>query len=50
MEEHTREIIQRIERWLDQGMGSCVLRRPQNAKLVVDAMHFFDLPILRASL
>jgi hypothetical protein len=44
LEEHTREIVQKIEHWLDQGMGTCVLRKPQNAKLVVDAMHFFDLP------
>ena len=44
LEEHSREIVQKIEHWLDQGMGSCVLRNPQNAKLVVESMHFLGLP------
>lgn len=43
-EKHTREIVEKIERWLDQGMGSCVLRSPENAAILVNAMHFFDLP------
>ncbi|MCB1230508.1 MAG: transposase [Verrucomicrobiae bacterium] len=32
----------RIESLLDQGLGNCALRTPENAKLVADAFHFFD--------
>jgi REP element-mobilizing transposase RayT len=34
--------MRRIEKWLDQGMGSCRLKDPQAAKVIVDAMHHFD--------
>jgi REP element-mobilizing transposase RayT len=34
--------LQRIEQWLDQGMGSCPLKRPDIANIVVDALHHFD--------
>jgi REP element-mobilizing transposase RayT len=37
-----REQMRRIERWLDQGMGSCCLRRPDIANTVVDALLHFD--------
>jgi hypothetical protein len=30
------------ERWLDAGHGSCLLRRPQCARLVGDALAFFE--------
>src|SRR5689334_14680756 len=28
--------------WLDEGMGSCVLRTPKNATIIADALLFFD--------
>ena len=31
-----------IDRWLDQGSGSCVLKEPANAKIVADALRHFD--------
>ena len=31
-----------IEHWLDAGYGSCVLRQRECAKVVDDAMHYFD--------
>ena len=30
------------EQWLDQGSGECVLRRPEVAKIVADALRHFD--------
>ncbi len=36
------EQMQRVEKWLDQGMGSCCLKRPDVAHIVVDALHHFD--------
>lgn len=32
----------RIEQWLDEGMGSCVLKEPISAGLLADGMHHFD--------
>jgi REP element-mobilizing transposase RayT len=37
-----KEQMQRVEEWLDQGMGSCCLKRPDIAKTVADALHHFD--------
>ncbi|MDR1009812.1 MAG: transposase [Opitutaceae bacterium] len=37
-----RERFRRIEAWLDAGAGSCCLRRPEIAKLVVESLRFFD--------
>ncbi len=37
-----QEQMQRIEEWLDQGMGSCCLKRPDIANTVVDSLHHFD--------
>ncbi len=34
--------MNRVERWLDQGLGSCVLKEPGMAQLIVGAMHFFN--------
>ena len=33
---------ERVEKWLDQGHGSCILRDPRIARLVRDAMLHFD--------
>lgn len=42
LEQFARETFERVERWLDQGMGSCVLRSPANSAYVTQAMHHFD--------
>jgi putative transposase len=42
LEELAREVQQRIERWLDQGLGSCLLKEPVLAAFVTSAMHHFD--------
>ncbi len=34
--------MQRIEKWLDQGMGNCHLKRPDIASIVANALHHFD--------
>jgi len=34
--------LQRFENWLDQGAGSCLLKDEANAKIVADAIHFFN--------
>ena len=31
-----------IDRWLDQGMGSCLLREPAHSSVVANAFHHFD--------
>jgi hypothetical protein len=31
-----------LEKWLDQGMGSCVLKEPSCAALLTQALHHFD--------
>jgi hypothetical protein len=43
IEQYAREVINRVERWLDRGFGSCLLRTPALAALIVNAMHHFDL-------
>ena len=42
LEELAREVQQRIEVWLDQGMGSCVLAQRELAAFVTSAMRHFD--------
>jgi REP element-mobilizing transposase RayT len=42
LDELARELVDRIERWLDQGYGDCVLKQPNFASLVTEAMHHFD--------
>ena len=37
-----RETMQRSEEWLDQGMGSCLLKENRAAEQVVKSMHYFD--------
>ena len=36
------ENMRRIERWLDQGMGSCVLKDKRVAQIVADSLLHFD--------
>ncbi len=42
LQELAQETIRRIDRWLDQGLGSCCLKEPELAKYVSAAMHYFD--------
>jgi len=42
VERRTREIMQKVETWLDQGMGSCHLRDHRATKIVTEAMRHFD--------
>ena len=42
LQQLSREVMQRIEAWLDQGMGSCVLRDSAAAAEVASAMRYFD--------
>ncbi len=42
LQQLSREVMQRVEAWLDQGMGSCVLRDGAAAAEVAAAMHHFD--------
>ena len=41
-EEYHERFSREIDRWLDQGSGSCVLKEPANAKIVADALRHFD--------
>ncbi len=41
-DELAREVMQRVERWLDQGIGACVLKSPEAAAHLVTAMHKND--------
>jgi putative transposase len=41
-EELARRVQERIEHWLDQGMGRCLLRQSKLAAFVTIAMHHFD--------
>ena len=38
----SRKLIERTEMWLDQGMGSCVLKQQALRQLVTDALQEFD--------
>ena len=40
--EYRERFPQRFEEWLDQGSGSCLLREPQNAQIVANALLHFD--------
>jgi putative transposase len=42
IEEFARLTSQRVEGWLDQGMGSCVLKEPSLAAFVTQGLHHFD--------
>jgi putative transposase len=41
-DELSRETIRRIEAWLDQGMGSCLLKHPEVSATVAKAVRHFD--------
>lgn len=41
-EAYQRECLTKLENWLDQGLGSCVLRDPAPRRTVADAMLHFD--------
>ncbi len=41
-EEYHERFSRQIDRWLDQGSGSCVLKDSSNAKIVADALRHFD--------
>jgi REP element-mobilizing transposase RayT len=40
--EYHKRFSSAIERWLDAGHGSCLLRRPDCAKLVAETLRHFD--------
>lgn len=40
--EYHDRFSQRIDKWLDQGSGSCILKYQANAVIVVDALRYFD--------
>ena len=42
LEALSREIMQRMERWLDKGMGSCVLKSGDVSALLADILHAHD--------
>lgn len=37
-----RSMSERVERWLDEGMGACLLKEPGHASHVVESLHHFD--------
>jgi putative transposase len=42
LEALARQQTERIDRWLDEGMGSCLLREQSASTLLTEAMHHFD--------
>jgi len=40
--EYHRVFSRQMEDWMDQGMGSCVLKTPENTRIVADALAFFN--------
>lgn len=42
LDEIDHQVVERVEHWLDQGMGSCVLKDPACASLLREAMLHFD--------
>ena len=40
--EHQHRFVEPFETWLDQGVGECQLRDPENRKIVEDAFNFFN--------
>ncbi|MBL0128510.1 MAG: transposase [Flavobacteriales bacterium] len=45
--EYYRLFHERVERWLDAGAGSCVLRQPIPREEMIVALHYFDGPRYR---
>ncbi len=42
VETHAVEIMQRVDKWLDQGYGSCVLRQPYVADIAESCLRHFQ--------
>jgi len=42
IEDITRRVVEQVERWLDEGQGSCVLKEGRLAAHVTAGMHHFD--------
>lgn len=40
--EYNRLFHDRVEEWLNNGYGSCLLRKPENAEIVVNALEYFN--------
>ena len=41
-DEYHERFSQTIDQWLDQGHGSCLLRDPENSRIVAEAFEHFD--------
>ena len=41
-EKYDHEIRVRVDKWLDQGMGSCILAKKEIRKIVEDALSYYD--------
>jgi REP element-mobilizing transposase RayT len=41
-EEYYRLLHHRVQAWLDAGHGSCLLRRPEARRIMIDALHCFN--------
>jgi REP element-mobilizing transposase RayT len=41
-DELARDVMRRVDPWLDQGLGSCHLKSPEISQLVADALHRSD--------
>ena len=44
LDQLSREIMQCVNRWLDQGFGACVLKEPSLAARLIESLHHFDVP------
>ncbi|MDP0492199.1 MAG: class I tRNA ligase family protein [Verrucomicrobiota bacterium JB023] len=40
--DYHQKFSNRVDEWLDAGAGSCLLKKPQNAKLLAEALQHFD--------
>ena len=40
--EYHERFTHKLDEWLDQGHGACVLREPENARIVANALRYFD--------
>lgn len=41
-QDYHKRFSSKVEQWLDQGHGSCLLRTPELGKIVSEALRFFD--------
>jgi REP element-mobilizing transposase RayT len=41
LNDYVREVMQRVERWLDQGMGSCLLRHALASEIAAESLIHF---------